>query len=95
MTSLLVTEASKEGQMFLEQISCIHYPLYFQKNIVGVRALINSGSEVNTMIPAYVLKLSLKVHSTNVGAQKIDDYILEIFGIVLTSFQMEDTLGRA
>ena len=46
------------------------------------------------MTPGYVLKLGLKIYPTNVGAQKIDGSTLEMFEIVLTSFQVEDKLGR-
>lgn len=41
-----------------------------------MRALINSGSEVNTMTSAYTLKLGLQARQTNVGAKKIDDSTL-------------------
>ena len=47
------------------------------------------------MTPGYALKLGLKVRPTDVGAQKIDGSTLETFGMVLASFQVEDTLGRA
>ena len=43
----------------------------------------------------YILKLRLKLRSTNIRAQKIDGSILEMFRIVLASFQEEDTLKRA
>ena len=89
-----MTEASKEEHMSLERMSCIHYSLRFRKDTVGVRALIDLGSEVNAMSPAYASKLSLKVYHINIGAQKIDSSILEIFEIVLASFQMEDKLGK-
>ena len=91
-----MTEASKKDGMILERVLCIHYLLRFRKDKENeVRALINSGSKVNAMIPAYALRLGLKVHHTDVGAQKIDSSILETFGIVLTSLQIEDKLGRA
>ena len=47
------------------------------------------------MTPAYASKLSLQAHHTNVGAQKIDGSILQTFGMVLASFQVEDKLKRA
>ena len=90
-----MTETSKEKHVSLERILCIHYLLHFRKNTAGVKALIDSGSEVNAMTPAYASKLSLKVHHTDIGAQKIDGSTLEIFGIVLANFQVEDKLGRA
>ena len=91
-----MTEASKEDKVALVQVSCIHYPLHFRKdNQNKVQALIDYGSKVNTMIPAYILKLGLRVRQTNVGAQKIDGSTLKTFEIVLASFQIEDKLGRA
>ncbi len=45
----------------LEHVKCIHYPVRFKKNQAEVQALINSGSEVNAMAPAYAAKLGLKV----------------------------------
>ena len=92
---LSMTEASKEGHVSLEWVLCIYYPFYFRKNTIGVRALIDSGSEVNAIIPAYTSKLGLKVYSIDVGAQKIDVSTLEIFRIVLASFQVEDKFRRA
>ena len=92
--SSLVTEASKEEYVSLERVPCIHYLLCFRKDIAGVKAMIDSGSEVNTMSPAYASKLSFKVHHTDVEAEKIDGSTLETFEMVLASFQVEDKLGR-
>ena len=93
-TFLSIIEASKEEHVSLEQVPCIHYLLCFHKDTVGVRPLIDLGSEVNAMSPAYALKLDLKVHHTNIRAQKIDGSTLKIFGMVLASFQMEDKLRK-
>ena len=79
----------------LDRIPCIHYALHFQKNTAEVKALIDSGSEVNAMTLAYASKLGLQVCQTNIGAQKIDGFTLKTFGIVLASFQVEDKLRRA
>ena len=87
-------EASKEEHVSLERVPCIHYPLRFRKDTAGVRALIDSGSEVNAMSPAYASKLGLRVRHTDVGAQKIDGSTLQTFGMVLANFRMEDKLGR-
>ena len=89
-----MTETSKEEHVSLERVPCIHYPLRFCKDTAGIRGLIDSGSEVTAMSPAYASKLSLKLHHTNVGALKIDGSTLETFEIVLASFQVEDKLGR-
>ena len=87
-----MTETSKEDDVSLQRVPCVHYPIRFKKK--EVQALIDSGSEVNAMSPAYASKLGLKVHHTDVGAQKIDGSTLETFGMVLASFQVEDKLGR-
>ena len=67
-TSSSVTEASKEKHVSLEWVPYIHYPLRFCKDTTGVRALIDSGSEVNAMSPAYASKFGLKIHHTDIGA---------------------------
>ena len=87
-----MTETNKE--VTLERVLCIHYPLRFQKDTADVRALIDSGSEVNAMTLAYASKLGLRVRHTDVGAQKIDGSTLQTFGMVLANFRMEDKLGR-
>ena len=47
------------------------------------------------MSPAYVERLGLKTRKTNVGAQKIDGSALEIFGMIIADFQVEDKDGRS
>ena len=46
------------------------------------------------MILWYILKLGLKIRLINVKAQKIDDFILEMFEIVLASFQVKNKLEK-
>ena len=91
-TSVPVTDGSKE----VIRVPCIYYPVQFQENQgqEQVRALLNSGSEVNAMSPAYAKRLGLKTWKTNVGAQKIDGSALETFGMVIADFQVEDKSGR-
>ena len=43
---------------------------------------------------AYAKRLGLKTRKTNVGAQKIDGSTLEIFGMMIADFQVEDKGGR-
>ena len=56
--------------------------------------MLDSGSKVNAMSPAYTKRLGLKTRKTNVGAQKIDGSALETFGMVIADFQVEDKGGR-
>lgn len=60
-----------------------------------MRALINSGSKINAMIPAYSSKLGVRIRWTNVGAQKINDSTFKTFRMVLASFQVETKLEKA
>ncbi len=71
---------------------CIWYPAQFQNN--EIQALIDSGSEVNAMIPAYATKLGLSAWITSVGAQKIDGSPLKTYNMVLASFSLLDSLRR-
>lgn len=57
--------------------------------------MINLGSEVNTITPTYIAKLSPKIQKTNIEAQKINDSIHNTFGIVLTDFLVKDKLNEA
>lgn len=71
---------------------CVYYLIRFKKK--EVQALINSGSEVNVIIPAYTLKLGFWARKPNVGAQKIDGSTFQLFKMILASFQIEDKLGK-
>lgn len=46
------------------------------------------------MILGYIVKLGLKIYFINIEAQKIDGSTLNIFEMVLASFQMENKLGK-
>ena len=88
-TSVPVTGSDEEVVI---RVLCIYYPVRFQEE--QVRALLNSGSEVNAMNPDYARKLGLKIRRTNIGAQKIDGSALETFGMVIADFQVEDKANR-
>ena len=90
-TSVPVTDG---GEEVIIRVPCIHYPVRFQEDQEQVRALLDSGSKVNAMSPAYAERLGLKTRKTNVGAQKIDGSALETFGMVIADFQVEDKSGR-
>lgn len=71
----------------LQKIFCIRYPVQFQGGQVHkVKVLIDSGSMVNAMTPAYVTQLDLTIQKTNIGAQKIDDSLLETYDMASASF---------
>ena len=54
-TSMSVTQASKEAQeVILDRVPCIHNPVQLQKDKgATIWALIDLGSEINVMTPAY------------------------------------------
>ena len=70
----------------LQRIPCIQYPVQFQAN--QIEALIDSGSEVNAMTPAFVTKLGLSIQPTGISAQKIDGSTLKTYGIVIAGFSI-------
>ena len=95
-TFLLMAGASmKNNSLALNWVPYIYYLIWFKKSEVQVQALIDSGNELNAMTLRYALKLGLKICLTNVRVQKIDGSTLKTFEMVLASFQMKDTLGRA
>lgn len=56
--------------------------------------MFDNDNKINIINPNYARKLGLKIQKTNIEAQKIDGSTLEIFGIVITSFYVEDKVGR-
>lgn len=71
-----MAEANKKDNIALKKVLYISYSLYFQKDIVEVRALIDSGSKINIMTLAFISKLGLKVGHTNIKPQIIDNSTL-------------------
>ena len=82
--------------MILDRVPCIHYLMQFPKSKgATIQALIDLGSEVNIMTPAYAKQLGLQVQKTDIRAQKIDNLLLRTFRMVIAGFQVEDKLDRA
>ena len=67
----------------------------FQKNKDFILDLINSGSQINAMISAYIAVLGLKVFFIAVKTQKIDTSFFQTFNMVIASFQVLNKLGKA
>lgn len=72
----------------------IWYPLQFKKDKPKIKALINSGSEVNIMSLIYVVKWGLTTQKTSIGPQKIDGSLLEIYDMVSAQFLLQDSLKK-
>ena len=83
----------------LKQVPYIWYLIWFCRNNnkdedKDIRALIDPGSEVNAMHPAYAIKLGLYARKIDVGVQKIDGSHLDTFGIVIADCSVKDKLKR-
>lgn len=89
-----MTKASRKDEIVLEKVLCIYYPLCFCKDIIEVKVLLDSDSKINAITSAYAAKIGLKIRPTNFKAQKINDFTLDRFKIVLANFQIKDKLGR-
>ncbi len=74
-------------------MSYIQYPVRFQEN-QAIRALIDSGSEVNTMTLVYVAKQDLTTWKTSVEAQIIDGSPLTTHDMTSAKFLLKDSLKR-
>ena len=90
-TSTSVTDTIEKA---LKRVFCIHYLLQFKKDKNQVQALIDSGSEVNTMHPSFAKQLGLPIRPTDVGAQKIDGTTLDTHGMVVAIFSVIDKANR-
>ena len=53
-----------------------------------VSGLLNSESEVNAITLAYAAQLGFKVQKINIGAQKINRFLLVTYGIVIATFYL-------
>ena len=92
-TSTPVTLARKKGVgenlgANLARFPCIRYPINFGKKSVLV--LLDSGSELNAVHPAFAKELGLPIRPTDVGVQKIDGTTLETYGMVVAAFSVEN-----
>ncbi len=93
LTASLEADASTQSPNALQWVPCIQYPVRFQEG-QPIKALINSGNEVNAITSAYAAELGLTTRKTSVGAQKIDGSPLENYNIISASFLLQDSLGR-
>ena len=78
----------------LAQVPCIWYPIISRKKSVSVSALLDLGNKVNAIYPTLAQELGLSIRPTDVGAQKIDGTMLDIFGMVVTAFSVTDKTNQ-
>ena len=72
----------------LLRVPCIYYPINVGEK--SVLALFNSSNEINAIYPAFAKELGLSIRPTDVRAQKNDGTTLEIYGMVVAVFSMEN-----
>ena len=56
--------------------------------------LLDLSSKVNTVHPTFTKELSLSIRLIDIGAQKIDNTILDIYGVIVTVFLVKDKTNR-
>ena len=78
----------------LAQVPYIRYPITFRKKFVSVLALFNLSSEINAIHPTFARELELPIRTTDIGAQKIDGTMLDIFGMVVIAFSVMDKANQ-
>ena len=104
-TSTLVTEDGKKAILAsakeLERVTYIQYLITFPGGVSqdGVAldprsALLDLGSKVNVMHPAFAESWGLVAQTTNVGVQIIDGTILETYGMMIAAFSVTDQADR-
>ena len=80
-------EDAKDGENLrsnLAQVPCIWYSITTKKK--SVLALLDLGSEVNAIHPTFAKELGLPIRPIDVGAQKIDGTMLDIYEIAVAAF---------
>ena len=80
----------------MKYVPYIQYLIQFKKdtNNAQVQALIDSGSKENAIHPTFAKQLGLSIKQTDVGVQKIDDTMLDIYGLVVAVFLVIDKANR-
>ena len=63
-------------------------------NETQLQALVDSGSEVNTIHLSFAKELGLPIRPTNIGVWKIDGTTLDTYGMVVVPFSVTDKANR-
>ena len=71
----------------LQCVSWIFYPVQFKESQAGeFKALLDSGNTVNIMNPIFAAKLGLSIRKISISAQKLNGFVLKIYGMTITRF---------
>lgn len=78
----------------------VMYPLYYLFNpiprtqAVEFRVLIDFGTEVNAITPAFAVELGLFTRQIEISIEKIDISTQNIYGMVIIGFLIQNKLGK-
>lgn len=65
------------------------------KNNDKIQALLNFGTEINTMALVYTANQGLNISLINIGAQKVNGSNFQTFCIILASFKIDNKLYQS
>ena len=74
------------------RVPCIRYSINCRKK--SVSALFDSGGKINAVHLAFAKELGFFIRLIDVRVQKIDDIILDTYGMVVAAFSMKDKANR-
>ena len=79
----------------LEHVPCIYYSVQFKDmDKTTVQALINSGSEVNTIHPFFAKQLGLSIRPIDLRVQKVDSTTLDTYEMIVAVFSVVDKANQ-
>lgn len=73
---LIIKISMKIKDQQLKRVLFMQYLVKFKKSKTEIQDLIDSGSEINIISLVYTAILRLYIYSINIGAQKINKFIL-------------------
>lgn len=95
-TRAIIAGKNEKGGKYLgtnlAQVLYIYYLIFFQRK--SVLAFFDSDNKVNAIYPAFAKEPILSIRLINVGVQKINSIILDIYGIVVVAFLVTDKANQ-
>lgn len=89
------TSAINNYTLLLKYILCIYHQFRFKKDQANIQVLLDCVCKINFITLAFAAKLGTKIRFTNVDTQKIYDFTLKTFEIILASFLIKTKLVKA
>ena len=85
-------ESGKYLKTNLAQVTYIWYPIIFRKKFVLI--LFDLNNEINIIYLTFTKKLGLSIIPIDIGAQKIDNTILDTYKIIVAAFSMTNKANQ-